>query len=133
MSLNFPHKTDERGPHDCFAVCFPAIVKEIHPLIDLEKENFDLRKDDRPVIQVKEEVIRPRNDFRRISHPKFKNITLSTAVEEVKLLKIGDYIIRPSTEGTEYLTITWHFYKNVISHIKLKMEQKSNFPFIQIS
>ena len=79
---------------------------------------------------MKEEVIRPRNDFRRISHPKFKNITLSTAVEEVKLLKIGDYIIRPSTEGTEYLTITWHFYKNVISHIKLKMEQKSNFPFI---
>eukprot|EP00919_Chromeraceae_sp_WS-2016_P029176 GHVR01069174.1.p1 GENE.GHVR01069174.1~~GHVR01069174.1.p1 ORF type:complete len:113 (+),score=5.53 GHVR01069174.1:2471-2809(+) len=41
MGLNFPHKTDDRnhdrGVHDCFKVCFPQIVKEIHPLIDLEK------------------------------------------------------------------------------------------------
>lgn len=120
MSLNFPHKTDERN-HDCFESCFPVIVKEIHPLIDLEKNNFDLKKEDKPVIEVKEEIVRPRNDFRRISHPKYKNISIGTAVEEVKLLKMGDFIIRPSTEGNEFLTITWHFYKNVIAHIKLKM------------
>ena len=34
MGLKFPHKSDDSG-HDCFSVCFPPIVKEIHPLIDL--------------------------------------------------------------------------------------------------
>ena len=125
MSLNFPHKTEDRG-HDCLNVCFPSIVKEIHPLIDLEKGNFELRKEDKPVIEIKEEVIvRPRNDTRRISHSKFKNITMATAIDEVKNLEIGDFIIRPSTEGPDFLTITWHFFKGHISHIKLKSEQKS--------
>jgi len=30
-----------------------VIVKEIHPLIDLEKDNFDLKKEDKPLIEVK--------------------------------------------------------------------------------
>jgi hypothetical protein len=46
---------------------------------------------------------------------------MQTAVEDVKMLKVGDFIIRPSTEGSNFLTITWHFYKNVVSHIKLKL------------
>lgn len=48
MALEFPHKDNDRhegsSRHDCMGVCFPAIVKEIHPLIDLEKDRFDLRK-----------------------------------------------------------------------------------------
>lgn len=39
-------------------------------------------------------------------------------------MKIGDFIIRPSTEGSNFLTITWLFYKNVVNHIKLMCEQK---------
>lgn len=36
MGLKFPHKSNnEDSNHDCFAVCFPAIVKELHPMIDL--------------------------------------------------------------------------------------------------
>lgn len=116
MSLSFPNKSEQKNNDG-----FLAIVKEIHPLIDLENNQFDLKKEDKPVIEVKEEIIRPRNDFRKISHPKFKNVSLGTAIEEVKMLKIGEFIIRPSTEGADYLTITWQFYKNVIAHVKLKM------------
>lgn len=46
------------------------------------------------------------------------------------MLGIGDFVIRPSTEGNEYLTITWNFYKNVVTHLKLKMEQKSRIFFM---
>ncbi len=56
MALDFPHKDNDRhdgSRHDCMSLCFPAIVKEIHPLIDLDKDRFDLRKEDRPVIEVK--------------------------------------------------------------------------------
>jgi len=49
MALTFPHKNDVKD-HDlnCFDTCFKSIVKELHPLIDLER--FDLKKEDRPVI-----------------------------------------------------------------------------------
>ncbi len=52
MALSFPHKTDDKShEHNCFDVCFKSIVKEIHPLIDLDK--FDIKKEDRPVIEVR--------------------------------------------------------------------------------
>lgn len=57
MALDFPHKDNDRhdgSRHDCMSLCFPAIVKEIHPLIDLDKDRFELKKEDRPVIEVKE-------------------------------------------------------------------------------
>lgn len=122
MALSFPHKSEDKN-HDCHQLCFPSILKEIHPNIDLEKDSFDLSKESMPVVEVKEEVVaRPKAEFKRISHPKFKNINMQMAVEEVKEQKIGEYIIRPSTEGNNFLTITWLFYKNVVSHIKLKCE-----------
>lgn len=90
MALEFPHKESDRhegSRHDCMTACFPAIVKEIHPNIDLDKDRFDLRKEDRPVIEVREDKIMTKNiktDFRRISHPKFKNISAVPAIEMMK-------------------------------------------------
>jgi transcription elongation factor SPT6 len=132
MALDFPHKDNDRhdgSRHDCMSLCFPSIVKEIHPLIDLEKDRFDLRKEDRPVIEVKEEKMIPKNlkaDLRRISHPKYKNIGAIPAIEMIKdaQIQIGDFIIRPSSQGPEYLTITWKFFKGVIVHIKVKCEHR---------
>lgn len=86
MALDFPHKDNDRhdgSRHDCMNMCFPAIVKEIHPLIDLEKDRFDLRKEDRPIIEVKEEKLVTKNikpDYRRIAHPKYKNIGAIPAI-----------------------------------------------------
>lgn len=42
----------------------------------------------------------------------------------MKESQIGDFIIRPSSQGPEYLTITWNFFKGVIVHIKVRCEQK---------
>lgn len=53
MALDFPHKTEDR--HDCIVLCFPDIVKSIHPTIDLEKDRFDLKKETMPVLQVIED------------------------------------------------------------------------------
>lgn len=68
-----------------------------------------------------------KTEFRKISHKKYKNLTAGPAMELIKNSPIGDFVIRPSSEGPEYLNITWHFFSGVIAHIKLKSEQKSNF------
>lgn len=130
MALDFPHKDNDRhdgSKHDCMQICFPSIVKEVHPLIDLEKDRFDLKKEDKPIIEVKEERVVPRNiraDFRRISHPKYKNVGALPAIDMLKDAPIGDFIIRPSSQGPEYLAITWKFFKGVIVHIKVKCEHR---------
>lgn len=55
---------------------------------------------------------------------------MATAIDEVRNMPVGEFLFRPSTEGADFLTITWHFYKNIITHIKLRSEQKSTFIFI---
>lgn len=81
MMLSFPHKTDDKiYEHNCFENCFKSIVKELHPMIDLE--NFDLKKEDRPIIEVREDTSsRPmKTEFRKISHRKFKNLAVGPAI-----------------------------------------------------
>ena len=63
-------------------------------------------------------------DFRRISHPKFKNVSAQPAIELMKSASNGDYVIRPSSQGPEYLTITWKFFNKVIVHIKIRCEHR---------
>jgi hypothetical protein len=89
-------------------------------LIDLER--FDLKKEDRPVIEVREDSsFRPiKTEFRKISHKKYKNLAVGPAIELIKNSPIGDFVIRPSSEGQDYLNITWHFFSGIIAHIKLK-------------
>lgn len=56
MGLSFPHKIEDKSQdHNCFEICFKTIIKELHPLIDLEKDRFDLKKEDRPVIEVRDD------------------------------------------------------------------------------
>lgn len=43
----------------------------------------------------------------------------------MKESSIGDFVIRPSSQGPEYLTITWNFFKGAIVHIKVKCEHKT--------
>lgn len=57
------------------------MVKEIHPNIDLDRGVFELKREDMPVVEVREEAPRVMNTYRKISHPNFKNITIATAIE----------------------------------------------------
>lgn len=131
LGLDFPRKDhDDRhegSRHENFHIDFPPIVKEIHPLIDLEKDRFELLREDRPTIEVREERIAPKNiktEFRRISHPKYRNMSAAPAIDYLKGQPIGEFVIRPSSQGPEYLTISWHFFKGIVVHIKVRVEHK---------
>ncbi|OMJ89572.1 hypothetical protein SteCoe_8277 [Stentor coeruleus] len=61
----------------------------------------------------------------RISiHPKFKNIGLKTACEELANKNIGECIFRPSSRGDDHLTCSWKFYNLVYSHLDINEEGK---------
>jgi transcription elongation factor SPT6 len=49
-------------------------------------------------------------EIRHITHPKFKNCTLTQAINELQDREVGEYIIRPSSLGKNYLTLSWKFF-----------------------
>lgn len=57
---------------------------------------------------------------RRINHPKFKNMSLLAAQEYLSERDIGDFVIRPSSKGTDHLNITWKLASEKIVHLDIK-------------
>ena len=47
---------------------------------------------------------------RRINHPKFLNVNSAAAVEKLRDADIGEFLFRPSSKGTDNITLTWKFY-----------------------
>jgi len=82
-------------------------------------ENFKQTKTDKPK---KKTTIVPR----KIEHPFFQNIVSKQAEEYLKTKDIGDVVIRPSSKGVKFLTITWKFYQDIFIHITVREENKPN-------
>jgi transcription elongation factor SPT6 len=61
---------------------------------------------------------------RRINHPKFKNLSSKKALDELAEKEIGEYIFRPSSKGTNNITLTWKFYNSNIVHIDITELEK---------
>jgi len=61
---------------------------------------------------------------RKITHKKFKNLSLVKATEYLANRDIGDYIFRPSSRGENHLTLTYKFYKNTYAHVDIREEDK---------
>ena len=49
---------------------------------------------------------------------------LKGAIEYIESQRVGEYIIRPSSRGREFLTITWKFFEGVIVHLLVKEEHR---------
>lgn len=63
------------------------------------------------------------NDYQRnirnIYHPAFKNCSFSRAEEELSDRPVGEVIIRPSSKGDHFLSITWKFQEKMYKHIEI--------------
>nr|GFA73385.1 transcription elongation factor SPT6 homolog [Tanacetum cinerariifolium] len=53
---------------------------------------------------------------RMIVHPHFKNVTIDDAIELLSEKESGESILRPSSRGPSYLTLTLKVYKGVYAH-----------------
>nr|GEU97117.1 transcription elongation factor SPT6 homolog [Tanacetum cinerariifolium] len=63
---------------------------------------------------------------RMIVHPRFQNITADEAMEMLSDKEPGESIIRPSSRGTSYLTLTLKIYKDVYAHKDIIEDGKEN-------
>eukprot|EP01038_Epipyxis_sp_PR26KG_P004105 gene4105-5855_t len=56
---------------------------------------------------------------RTINHVLFANLDFAGAEDVLSSRSVGDIIIRPSSKGVDYLTITWAFQKGWFKHISV--------------
>uniref|UniRef100_A0AAJ7WJS1 Transcription elongation factor SPT6 n=1 Tax=Petromyzon marinus TaxID=7757 RepID=A0AAJ7WJS1_PETMA len=65
---------------------------------------------------------------RVIVHPSFHNINYKEAEALMATLDQGEAVIRPSSKGTDHLTVTWKVAEGVSQHLDVREERKEN-PF----
>ncbi|CAG8493096.1 35361_t:CDS:10 [Racocetra persica] len=70
-------------------------------------------------------VITPKLHTRMIPHPMFKPFTYAEAQDYLSDKQPGSLVIRPSSKGYDYISITWKLYDNIYQHIDVVEKDKS--------
>ncbi|KAK6203561.1 SH2 domain-containing protein [Scheffersomyces amazonensis] len=80
---------------------------------DFQAESEDLKKE-----RAKERALRAKS--RGITHKLYHDFNYHQAEEFLAPQRIGDCVIRPSSKGSQYLTITWKVANNLFQHLLVK-------------
>ncbi|KFK40992.1 hypothetical protein AALP_AA2G071400 [Arabis alpina] len=72
------------------------------------------------------ELVRKHFKSRMIVHPRFQNITTDQATEYLSDKDFGESIVRPSSRGLNYLTLTLKIYDGVYAHKEILEGGKEN-------
>ena len=83
----------------------------------------DLR---RAEVDSKKQKQRQSYTTRVIVHPSFKNISFKEAEKLMATMDQGDVIVRPSSKGTDHLTVTWKVGESICQHVDVREEGKEN-------
>ncbi|CAL1273727.1 unnamed protein product [Larinioides sclopetarius] len=89
---------------------------------DYEAEEKDMKAADNNAKKQSRQVYLKRV----IVHPSFKNVSFKEAEKLLETMDQGDVIIRPSSKGTNHLTVTWKVTDGINHHIDVKEENKEN-------
>lgn len=89
---------------------------------DQEAEDADLKK------EVDSKKVKSRQQYtkRVIVHPAFHNISYAEAVKLLRNMDQGEVVVRPSSKGTDHLTVTWKVADEVYQHIDVREVGKEN-------
>eukprot|EP00117_Sycon_ciliatum_P042302 scpid17102/ scgid30794/ Transcription elongation factor SPT6; Protein pandora len=73
-------------------------------------------------------AVKPKNTYvdRVIVHPSFHNISFKQAEKKLEQMEQGDAIIRPSSKGSDHLTISWKVDEGVYHHIDVLERDKTH-------
>ncbi|XP_076452893.1 transcription elongation factor SPT6-like [Babylonia areolata] len=63
---------------------------------------------------------------RVIAHPNFRNIAYKECEKAMASMDLGDVVIRPSSKGSDHLTVTWKVADGILQHIDVTEEGKEN-------
>lgn len=104
-----------------FCKNYKGYRKNAIPGFDIEKEESAQRE--RAHLE-EEKNRRKKYDKRNIQHDFFKNISLEEATDELIRRGVGSFIFRPSSKGSNYLSLTILFPSNVVHNIKIEESDK---------
>lgn len=68
--------------------------------------------------------VQSRRKKRQIAHPVFRNINCRDAMQFLREQPAGEVVIRPSTLGTDHLTLTWKVLDGVYRHFDILEKNK---------
>ncbi|XP_029038298.1 transcription elongation factor SPT6-like isoform X2 [Osmia bicornis bicornis] len=89
---------------------------------DTEAEEKDVKvEEDAKKAQQRQTYVK-----RVIIHPSFHNISFAEVEKLMQTVKQGEAIIRPSSKGSDHLTVTWKVTDNIYQHIDIREEGKEN-------
>ncbi|XP_055909198.1 transcription elongation factor SPT6 [Eupeodes corollae] len=89
---------------------------------DQEQEDKDRRKeDDSKKVKAKQQYVK-----RVIVHPSFHNKSYAEVVKIMESMDQGEVIVRPSSKGSDHLTVTWKVTNDIYQHIDVREEGKEN-------
>lgn len=86
---------------------------------DQEQEDQEMKKED----DSKKKQSRQQYTKRIIVHPSFYNISYSDAL---KIIDKVEVIVRPSSKGSDHLTVTWKVAEGIHQHIDVREKGKEN-------
>ncbi|KAL0589316.1 hypothetical protein ABG067_002535 [Albugo candida] len=66
----------------------------------------------------------PKRKRRQIAHPAFQNISCKAAMTFLRSKSPGEAVIRPSTIGTDHLTLSWKMLEGVYRHFDIEERDK---------
>ncbi|XP_037868375.1 transcription elongation factor SPT6 [Bombyx mori] len=92
------------------------------PYYDQETEDKDIRKEK----DAKQNKDRMQYVKRVIVHPAFHNISFAEAEKLMDKMAQGEVIVRPSSKGSDHLTVTWKVTDGIYQHIDVREEGKEN-------
>lgn len=88
------------------------------PYYDQESDDADVKAEQ----ELRQNKQRQTYIKRVIVHPAFHNISFMEAEKCMANMDQGDVIIRPSSKGSDHLTITWKVADGIYQHIDIKEE-----------
>lgn len=109
--------------YDNFTAVFSVLPEDIKKASepkffkDPAKWDFQLEEADKQKERSKENAKLART--RNIQHPLFHNFNARQAEEYLAPQSVGDCVIRPSSRGPDYLTVTWKVANNLFQHLSV--------------
>lgn len=89
---------------------------------DYELEEKDNRKEnEQKQVRSKQQYVK-----RVIIHPSFHNKSYAEVVKIMENMDQGEVIVRPSSKGSDHLTVTWKVTSGIYQHIDVREEGKEN-------
>lgn len=116
--------------YESFSASFSALPEDIQKsstpkfFKDLSKWDVVLEEEDKQKERARENAKLAKT--RNIQHPLFHNFNPKQAEEFLAPQAVGDCVIRPSSRGPNYLTVTWKVANNLFQHLSVEEVTNSN-------